>query len=496
MDQTKYFGKVYTPSDIVQRMLNTVFMESLEDVRICDPACGSGDFLVPVAEEVCRRLRKAPNDAQPLYLSTLRQLTGFDIDAKATHDCRERLSKTVHCILGEDYPHDFWRISVVDALDAWKLYENSFDWVIGNPPYVRIQHLESERRDKIYAADWSYFQGSSDLYIVFYELGLRLLKDEGNLLFISPSGWIRNQAGAFMRSDLTANHGIVSLWDFRDHQVFQGVSTYTCIAHIRKNGCGIPTKTYQWNDGNFSNSCDLIKLDERWAIVHKNTARSYSDPSLKLGDIADIRVGIQTLADKVFIAPVMQWKSENVIVTLNDEPRPIEIGAVRRIVKASVLKDGKDKMERVAIYPYSESGKLLPEKELAEIFPLAYSWLSENKDSLLGRDKGTFNPMKWYGYGREVSIRSALGPKILTSAMNPEPNFQICNDPDTLFYSGYCVKPKIDISLEDLIHELNSPEMDQHIRMFAQPFRGGWFSYAKRYIQDFPISTRIYAKDG
>lgn len=79
--------------------------------------------------------------------------------------------------------------------------------------------------------------------------------------------------------------------------------------------------------------------------------------------------------------------------------------------------------------------------------------------------------------------------------MNPEPNFQICNDPDTLFYSGYCVKPKINISLEDLINELNSPEMDQHIRMFAQSFRGGWFSYAKRYIQDFPISPKIYAQN-
>ena len=193
-----------------------------------------------------------------------------------------------HAILGEHYSNDFWRIRVVDALDAWHQDENSFDWVIGNPPYVRIQHLESERRDKIYAGDWSYFQGSSDLYIVFYELGLRLLIEAGNLLFISPSGWIRNQAGAPMRHDLNANHGIVSLWDFRDHQVFPGVSTYTCIAHIRKGERSIPTKTYYWIDGNFSNSCDLIKLDARWAIVNNKSDTSYSNQSLNLGDIAEI----------------------------------------------------------------------------------------------------------------------------------------------------------------------------------------------------------------
>jgi len=296
------------------------------------------------------------------------------------------------------------------------------------------------------------------------------LKEAGNLLFISPSGWIRNQARAPMRNDLNANHGIVSLWDFRYHQVFLGVSTYTCIAHIRKGERSIPTKTYYWIDGNFSNSCDLIKLHARWAIVNNKSDTSYSNQSLKLGDIAEIRVGIQTLTDKVFIAPVIQWESEYVTVALNDIPRRIETGAIRRILKASVRKDGKDKIERVAIYPYSETGKLLPEKEFAEVYPLAYSWLFENKDRLLGRDKGTFSPIKWNGYGCEVSIRSALGRKILTSTMNPEPNFQICNDPDTLSYSGYCVKPKINISLEDLINELNSPEMDQHIRMFVQHF--------------------------
>ncbi len=490
MDQTKYYGKVYTPSNIVTLMLDIVFRKSLKDVRICDPACGSGDFLVPVAEEICRRLRHAPKETKPLYHSTLGRLTGYDIDAEAADDCRRRLSNTVENVLGETYPLDSWRIRV---LDAWKQDENSFDWVIGNPPYVRIQHLESEQRDKIYQSNWNCFQGASDLYIVFYELGLKLLKDAGNLLYISPSGWIRNQAGASMRNHLNTNHGIISLWDFRAHQVFQGVSTYTCIAHIRKGDHGVNTKTYQWNEHAFSNSCDLIKLNARWAIVNNDIALSYSNQCMKLGDIADIRVGIQTLADKVFIVPVIEWGSDCVTVAPNDVHRPIEIGAVRRILKASVLKDGKDKLERIAIYPYCETGKLISENEFADTFPLAYSWLSENKERLLGQDKGTFNPVKWYGYGREVSIRSALGRKIITSTMNPSPNFQICDGPDTLFYSGYCVKPRININLEDLRDALNSPEMDQHIRTFAQPFQGGWFSYAKRYIQDFPISPRLDA---
>ncbi len=166
----------------------------------------------------------------------------------------------------------------------------------------------------------------------------------------------------------------------------------------------------------------------------------------------------------------------------------IEEMAVRRILKASVLKEGKDKVDRVVIYPYNQ-GTLIPEDEFSDRFPRAYQWLLANKIQLLDRDKGTFCESKWYGYGREVGIRSAFGRKILTSGMNPKPNFQICNDPDTLFYSGYCIKPRNGIRLSALQKLLNSPEMDHHIKTFAQPFRGGWYSYAKRYISDFPIEA-------
>ncbi len=491
MDKTKYFGKVYTPPSVVAHMLDTLFAESLECMRICDPACGSGDFLVPVAEEICKRYLNASGETRPQYLSTLGNLTGYDIDGEAADHCRQRLSEVAGHILGQHYPVDFWRILESDAMDAWTQDEETFDWVVGNPPYVRIQNLEAERRNRIYGAEWKYFRGASDLYIVFYELGLKLLKDRGNLLFISPSGWIRNEAGAKMRNDVDTNHGIVSLWDFRDHQVFHGVSTYTCIAHIRKGGYDGDVRAYQWNGNSFTTSCKLIKSGVRWAIVGQHAQQARMTESVRLGDIADIHVGIQTLADKVFILPAVKWESDSVTVELNGMPHSLEKGAVRRILKASVLREGQDKVERVIIYPYDPSGKLMDEEEFIDRFPRAYSWLSENKDRLLARDKGTFPEAKWYGYGREVGIRSALGRKILTSGMNPVPNFQICNDPDILFYSGYCIKPRNGVDLEALKDALNTPEMDQHIRSFAQPFRGGWFSYAKRYIQDFPVPVRL-----
>ena len=61
----------------------------------------------------------------------------------------------------------------------WKEDIEKFDIVVGNPPYVRIQHLEESRRNKIYKSNWKMVSGCSDLFIIFFEIGLHLLQRQG-----------------------------------------------------------------------------------------------------------------------------------------------------------------------------------------------------------------------------------------------------------------------------------------------------------------------------
>ena len=482
---TKFFGRVYTPPSVVEHILKEMFNTPLERVRICDPACGSGDFLVPIVREVCRRVATATSADG--YTDTLKKITGYDIDSEAVKYCKERLSAVVKQELGAEYPHSFWRILNKDALNICPDDVSAFDWVVGNPPYVRIQHLGAKRRSQIRKASWRFFRGSSDLYMVFYELGLKLLKEGGHLLYISPSGWMRNDAGKVMRHEVDVNHGIVSLYDYKDHQVFPNVSTYACIAHLRKNKKGGDSRVYQFDGHRFDDSYKLVKSNSQWAIAAEDRLPLHHGEYVTLDKIADIRVGIQTLADCVFILEELSREGSIVSCKVQDQQVCLEKGALKRILKASVMKEGEDKIKRVIIYPYDDHGRLISENEFFERYPCAYTWLLNNKARLLSRDKGTFSEKKWYGFGREVGIRSSLGYKILTSGMNPEPNFQVCKDPDTLFYSGYGIKPRIDIDLDTLCSLLNSDAMDHYIRTFSQPFRGGWFSYAKRYVRHFPI---------
>ncbi len=479
----KHFGVVYTPDWTVNMILNK--LPSLKDVAICDPSCGDGQFLVAVATGVCQSIQRCRNKAsRDAYYATLQKLTGMEIDNDALIECKVRLNRVLR---NYGCSRVKWKLLGIDAMDmdAWRDMVGTFDAVVGNPPYVRIQHLEAHRRDRISKGKWRLMRGCADLYILFYEMALELLHDGGALVFITPNSWMKTKSGKALRECLRELHEIRSIADFGDHQVFSNVTTYTAITEIRKSGRPVTMARSDKCTG-FKNGIpqfDAGYVDTRedgWSVLSKRDAcfiNTLNRRKARLDDVANIHVGIQTLADDVFI--------------LGEGSAKIEKAVTRRVFKASVMKGGRDTQNRRVIYPYQD-GKLLPEDVLRAKYPQAHAYLLRHKARLLARDKGATNPQKWYGYGREVSIVSAFGEKILTSAMNPAPNFQKCPDPDALFYSGYSIMPKSGVSLLALLDELNSAEMDRFIRLVSRPYRNNWYSYAKSFIQSFPVTDAVY----
>ena len=507
----KRHGVVYTPPLIVTLILDQVLPQSADELAtasICDPACGDGAFLTAAARRILSRLPRA--DALP----ALHRLTGYDIDGRALQKSRARLDT----ILSEHYPDTRidWNLHERNAFDRASFHGDAgrFTHIVGNPPYVRVQHLEQSGRSRI-AGQWNVIRGATDLYLVFYELGLDLLCSGGVLGYITPSSWLRSDSGRSLRRLLTEGHQVSRIIDFGQHQVFDDVTTYTVIAVIQKDGptSDIPVKKF---DGFGFHDAGVITVDCESSTLPWTAATPAERERMQrliargpsLSEVADIHVGIQTLADSVFIRPV----AETAGCQLTPTRRLLESGApyvthlpwhtdngtmmlecwiLRPVVKASVLKDGCDPVQRAVIFPYDDHGKLLPEKYIAENAPTAYEWLLSHKSRLLNRDKGRFDPTRWYAFGRHVSITSGFGPKILTSGMNRQPNFQLCPDPNATFYSGYCVKPKAGIDPEKLLAALNSDDMDFYIRHTSRPYQGGWMSYAKSFIKDFPVPQTV-----
>ena len=119
----KQNGIVYTPRWLVNLILDAVGFDGSKG-RLLDPSCGDGAFLEAAAERIVAKCGKA-------------ELVGIEINPKAAQQCRKRLSN--HGVPFE--------ILCQDALYAKNL--GSFDFVVGNPPYVRIQHLGKNRRERI-----------------------------------------------------------------------------------------------------------------------------------------------------------------------------------------------------------------------------------------------------------------------------------------------------------------------------------------------------------
>ena len=85
-----------------------------------------------------------------------------------------------------------------------KRFNGKMDFVVGNPPYVRVHNLD-ESLDL--TKTFSFAQdGMTDLYIVFYEIGLKMLNEKGVLGYITPSSYFNSLAGSYMRKTFVSEN--------------------------------------------------------------------------------------------------------------------------------------------------------------------------------------------------------------------------------------------------------------------------------------------------
>lgn len=493
----KEYGVVYTPEWIVDLILDAALRDYAPTMKVCDPACGDGVFLARLAERICDTV--AARDCR----KALENLTGMDVDAVAVAQCRNRLDAVLKS-KGKRLEIK-WNVFRMDSTNRTSLapHEGRFDCVVGNPPYVRIQHLGEARRKRL-QQDWALAQnGSTDLYIAFFEIGMRLLKHNGRLGYITPNTYAKTAAGQSLRRFILERHGIAHLFDFGAHQIFKDATTYSLITVLHKGNKRGKFSLRHYDGKNIVNkgmvhvshllSGDIWILESEEILRKIEKIRTRGRP---LGEIADIHVGIQTLADSVFILEKKREESGMVAaIDMHGNEVRLEAAVTHPILKASVMKNGRDTKERIIIFPYKD-GKLLVEKTFMEQFPKAYQYLQKHKKLLLGRDKGKFDAGRWYAFGREFGLLTTFGDKIITSGMNKKPNFQLCPSPKYTFYAGYCVKPKTGINIKDLIPVLNSGEMDFYIRCTSRDYQNGWKSYAKSFIRDYGIPSDIAGHAG
>ena len=276
----KKMGIYYTPSYIVEYIIkNTVgeyvkgkSLDEILKIKIVDPACGSGSFLIRAFSELCgvveERLRNGEKSKDyssfqkwdgKLSLGEKATILknciyGVDLDEKAVElaqlnlllkileeETRETKNKRLPSLLknirnGNSLISDsnFEKAFVWEAQFPEVFADAGFDVVVGNPPYVRSQLLKSN--DKVYFSK-TYISASNqyDLYVLFIEKAIKILKQNGFLGFINPNKFLISDYGLKLREFIIENSKFKKIIDVSNLEVFKGVGTYPIIFVLQKS---------------------------------------------------------------------------------------------------------------------------------------------------------------------------------------------------------------------------------------------------------------------
>lgn len=228
-------GEVFTRRWVVELILDLAGYTSERDLasmRAVEPSCGTGAFLGPMVE----RLLKSCHLHERPIVDASSAIRAFDlIDANAELTRKSIATRLIDTGLGADDAGALaseW-VATGDFLLAPHV-EESVDFVLGNPPYIRLENVSSDR-NAAYRRACPTMRGRSDIFVGFIEMGLRLLRADGTLGFIVADRWMRNQYGAALRSFVAERFSVEAVIEMHDVDAFEDeVSAYPAVTVIRR----------------------------------------------------------------------------------------------------------------------------------------------------------------------------------------------------------------------------------------------------------------------
>jgi Eco57I restriction-modification methylase len=389
-----------------------------------------------------------------------------------------------------------------------------FDEMIGNPPYIRIQALKRIApedvgwyREHYYAAK----KGNYDLYVVFIERALNLLHDQGQLAFICPHKFFNAQYGEPLRTLIANGRYLRHVVHFGDQQIFPGATNYVCLLFLSRAG---------------AESCRFVRADALplWMATQQGAERSVAPREItasewnfvagssgnvfekvmshegRLGDQARIFQGLVTGADRVFcVEPVRSSRGDATVVADEKEREwEIEKELLRPFLHDVSLRSfAEPEPNWMILFPYHLEGnraQLLSSEELEDSFPGAWAYLKYNEGRLRSRERGKWDHDGWHAFGRSQNLTQMETPKLVVQVIAQTGRFAF--DPLDTYFTGGGNGPYYGLRWLDAAEKrplkflqaiLNSAVSNFVIRNVSSPFRGGYWSFGKRFIEQIPI---------
>jgi type I restriction-modification system DNA methylase subunit len=152
--------------------------------------------------------------------------------------------------------------------------KDGFDIVIGNPPYIQIQKFSAAQKAKWEAQKFATYAATGDIYCLFYERAVKMLRDSGILSFITSNKYYRVAYGEKLRSFLVRELTLHRLIDFGDAPVFEAIAYASILSGVRRPP--IPdanTFAYTW-DKDLTFECIGETVRERGQEIRQNELKA------------------------------------------------------------------------------------------------------------------------------------------------------------------------------------------------------------------------------
>jgi hypothetical protein len=402
-----------------------------------------------------------------------------------------------------------WQQEFVSVFD-----NGGFDAIIGNPPYVRIQNMIKYIPNEIkyyQSKTFGYsvaFKDTFDKYYLFIQRAVNLLNSNGILGYIVPNKFFINKGGESLREFISKNSSIYKIIHFGVEQVFPNRSTYTTVIILDKlkrdkfNFKRIKNISREFIYGEINyNLYDEEKFSSRpWIFLSQETEKLFNrikdNNTTELKNIAEIPVGLQTSADKIYILQPVSETTDTYIFINNKVEYEIE----KSICKPCIYDLSFSLFENVnsnaqIIFPYKikeNKAEVFEEEYFSEEFPLAWKYLNLFKESLSKRSINGSNEPKWYQFGRSQSLtKFHNNEKLIWPVLSLDSNY-IFDDKNIMFTGGgngpyYSLISSSEYSLLYILGILSHPLFETMIKYGASEFRGAYYSHGKQFMENIPI---------
>jgi tRNA1(Val) A37 N6-methylase TrmN6 len=506
------------------------YKEWLFELKIVDPACGSGAFLNQaltylidehkfiddlIAELTNTPLRLFDTDKAILE----KNIFGVDINEESVEIAKlslwlrtaqkgrklSNLSNNIKC--GNSIINDV-EVAGSKAFDWEKEFtevfaNGGFDVVIGNPPYVRKQGLVEHYPEMcdFYEKQYQSATANYDIYALFMERSFDLINNTGIVSYILPHKFLVTDFGAGIRKFFKEHQAVKSILHFGSEMVFADASTYTCIINLDKSSKDrvcfkkiMPldiNKSFEWDFMKYENLNETnwdLQSEKVYDLIEKLKKQPYKVENV----FKSIFQGIATSLDAVYVFE----GSENgeLIKGYNanyDYHFEIEKELVKPILGGKeIQKYQPNNKVNYVLFPY-KNGASVSENYIKDYLPKTYSYIKYFEQEIRGRERGRMDiEQGWYLYIYPKNIVKFPYPKIMTREISLGCNMTY-DESGEFYHNGkvYSFVKNEDFQVNDKYYLgiLNSKVMWFFLKNTGSEYKGGYFVFKTNYLKPFPL---------